>query len=398
MNIVIVANFPSILDGGVKGRFINLAMILHERGHEVEVIVSDFSHSVKRFRDQLSNPYPFKLTYIHEIGYPKNICLKRLLSHYLWGVNVKKYISTLSCKPDLVYAALPTFTAGRLVGRWCNKAGIKYIIDVQDLWPEAFKVAFNNIIINQMFRPMDWVANSAYKSADFIIGVSNTYRDRALVVNKKNKTGITVYLGSDGAKFDKAKIEYNVEKPISELWVAYVGTMGYSYDLECAIDAIKCANTQNDLPCTVKLVAMGDGPLFNRFSSYAQEQGIPNLFTGALAYDKMVGLLCSCDIVINCLRKGAAQSITNKVGDYALCGKPVVNTQENQEYRDLVSWYNCGINCECGNSYDVADAIILLATDSKLRQEMGKNARLLGIERFDRRTSYLEIIKTIEAL
>lgn len=43
-------------------------------------------------------------------------------------------------------------------------------------------------------------------------------------------------------------------------------------------------------------------------------------FTGRLSYEKMVGLLCSCDIVVNPINKGAAQSITNKVGDYALSG------------------------------------------------------------------------------
>ena len=43
----------------------------------------------------------------------------------------------------------------------------------------------------------------------------------------------------------------------------------------------------------------------------------------------MVGMLGVCDIAVNSISKGAAQSIINKHGDYAAAGLPVVNTQES---------------------------------------------------------------------
>lgn len=134
MNIVFLANFPNKLDGGLMGRFINLSMLLHERGHEVEVIVSDFEHSSKKHREVMDNKYPFKLTYLHEPGYPGNVSPQRLWSHYVWGINVEKYIKKLEKKPDVIYSSLPTFSAARLVGKWCNKNGVKFVVDVQDLW------------------------------------------------------------------------------------------------------------------------------------------------------------------------------------------------------------------------------------------------------------------------
>ena len=109
----------------------------------------------------------------------------------------------------------------------------------------------------------------------------------------------------------------------------------------------------------------------------------------------MVGRLCSCDVVVNPIVKGAAQSITNKVGDYALSGLPVINTQECEEYRNLIEQYNCGINCEVGNSEQVANAIVRLVSDEKMRNEFAKNSRRLGLERFDRRESYKQIIDFI---
>ena len=112
----------------------------------------------------------------------------------------------------------------------------------------------------------------------------------------------------------------------------------------------------------------------------------------------MVGKMCSCDVVMNCINPGAAQSITNKVGDYALSGLPVINTQENLEYRKLVEECQCGINCECGNAEQVADAIEKLALDSALRAKMGDNAARLGREKFDRRYTYPQIVDALEQL
>ena len=68
-------------------------------------------------------------------------------------------------------------------------------------------------------------------------------------------------------------------------------------------------------------------------------------FLGRLKYNEMCGILKKCDITVNPISHGAAQSIINKHADYATSGLPVINTQENQEYRDLVDKYQMGFNC-----------------------------------------------------
>ena len=123
MKIIILANFPSTLDGTPKGRFTNLAMLLHNRGHEVELITSDFEHGKKHHRTATENKYPFKLTFLHESGYSGNISPKRIISHMVWGHNVGKYLRSLTEKPDVIYSALPTFTAARYAVDYCNWGG-----------------------------------------------------------------------------------------------------------------------------------------------------------------------------------------------------------------------------------------------------------------------------------
>jgi DNA repair photolyase len=115
-------------------------------------------------------------------------------------------------------------------------------------------------------------------------------------------------------------------------------------------------------------------------------------------YQEMAGMVSDCDIVVNPIVKGSVASIINKVGDYALSGVPVINTQESEEYRKLVETYHCGINCRCGNSDDVADAIERLLSNPALRKSMSEGQKRLGKEKFDRRYTYSEIVNGVERL
>ena len=96
----------------------------------------------------------------------------------------------------------------------------------------------------------------------------------------------------------------------------------------------------------IRLLAIGSGPLEEKFKQKAAELGILCTFTGKLPYGQMCAQLNQCDIAVNPITKGAMQSIINKHADYAIAGLPVVNTQECEEYRSLLTKYGCGINCE----------------------------------------------------
>ena len=149
---------------------------------------------------------------------------------------------------------------------------------------------------------------------------------------------------------------------------------------------------------TVRFVVIGDGPFRPRFERCAKDKQINCICLGGKPYAEMASLLSSCDMCVNPIVKGSAASIINKVGDYALSGLPVINTQESPEYRALIEEYQCGINCECSNAEQVAQAIKKLASDKDLRKNMGENSHRLAAEKFDRRNTYYRIIEAIEKL
>ena len=393
MDIVIIAHFITEFVKDGTSRFVYLAEQLGQ-SHNVEIITSKFDHITKKQRTTQEYDLRTKITLLDEPTYKKNVCLQRFVSHKSFGKQVKKYLASRQ-KPDVIYCAVPSLDCAYYAAQYAQKHNIKFIIDVQDLWPEAFKMVFKLPVVSDLlFYPMMKKADYIYSCADKIVGVSKTYCERAKKVNKKGAECIPVFLGTKLDLFDKYVQENKIERNDDKFILGYCGTLGHSYDIKCVLDAmIHLRNNGHD---NISLWVMGDGPLKNDFEKYASDNQLDVVFYGRVPYPKMCGLLASCDVCVNPITKGAAQSIINKHGDYAASGLPVISTQETSEYRELISDNNCGINCECSNHQEVADAIALLIDYAEDRLIMGKNAKEMAEALFNRNNSYLSIFKLFE--
>ncbi len=398
-DILVIAHF-SFNPGAekkVNSRFYSIVSMLPKNQYKVELVTSSFDHTSKRqknYSKQEIDSFEFKYTSIYEPGYSKNVCIRRFYSHYVMGVNLNKYLKNREM-PDIIYCSIPSNSVASVAAAYAKRNKIRFIIDVQDLWPEAFKMVFNiPILSNIIFAPMIMKANIAYKQADAVIAVSDTYKNRALKVNNKCKLGYTVFLGTSLKKFDYAVEDKKRKRNDSEVWLAYCGTLGHSYDLRCVMDALSILKKRGYN--RIRFVVMGDGPLRIMFEKYSNRKQIKVDFLGLLDYSEMCAVLSACDIAINPIIHRAAQSIINKHGDYAAAGIPVINTQENEEYRRLIEQYNMGFNCENGNAGEIADRIEELINSEKLRISMGKNARLCAEEKFDRDVTYQAIVDVID--
>ena len=394
MDIVIIANFCGDFSEDDNGRFAYLCKELSKK-HNVEVITSDFYHALKKHRNSLNIETPYKVTFLHESGYSSNISLTRFYSHFVWGCNIRKYLQKRK-KPDVIYSAFPSLTGPFFAAKYCKKNKIKYIVDIQDLWPEAFKIILNVPLLNDIvFYPLTRKENYIYTSADKIVAVSNTYANRALKVNKKCADTKAVFIGTDLGIFDKgASREPFYPKNENEILIGYCGSLAASYDIPNFLYAIKQLSEKGIK--NVKAIIMGDGTHRQRFEAIAESNNINAVFTGALPYNKMCAQLKNCDIVVNPIKKNSVASIINKHGDYAASGLAVVNSQESFEYRNLIDEYQMGINCKNEDFADMADAFEKLIVNPELRIQMGKNARRCAEEKFDRRLTYKEIIDLFE--
>lgn len=392
-DILLVTNYWHFECEKASSRYFTLANMIAESGNNLEVITSTFYHATKsqrQFDNEFLNSFPYRITLIHESGYSKNVSIKRILSHKEFANNVLNYIKNRK-RPDVIYCVVPSLDVAYLVTKYANENGIKVIVDIQDLWPEAFKMVINIPVISDvLFYPMTLKANKIYEAADEIVAVSQTYVNRAIKVNKKCKKGHSVFLGMELSKFDSYTSESTKLKPSNEIWIAYIGTLGYSYDLTSVIDALKILKDKGIK--NIKFIVMGDGPRRHTFEEHARNLNVNAEFTGKLDYKKMVSILTSCDIAVNPIIKNSAASIINKHADYVAAGLPIINTQESNEFRALLDENNAGLNCENGNSTDIANKLAILIADESLREIMGKKSRKLAENKFNRLQTYKKII------
>lgn len=398
MDIIIVSQYMRNIEDfeGNNSRFVYIAKLLaKDSNNEVEIITSDFHHATKTHFSSIGELKGIKVTTLHEKGYPKNICLKRFGSHKELAKNVYKYLSNRK-KPDVIYCAVPSLDVGEKVAKYCEKNNVKFIIDIQDLWPEAFQMVFNVPILRKLiFYPMKKQADYIYKTGDKVVAVSETYKNRALQVNDKDYEGLVVYLGTDlyelETKLKNQEISYKKED--GEIWIGYLGTIGSSYDIKTALEAFQLIQEIYD---NVKFVLLGDGPLFEKYKKMSYDLNLNSDFLGRKEYIEAMKILEQCDIALNPLVKGSTGSIINKVGDYAALGLPVINSLQNKEYKILLNDYEAGINIKCEDSIEMRDKIIELIDNKVTRKMMGRNNKRLAEERFNRGHTYNKIINLIE--
>lgn len=390
--VLLITNYFHFAQEKSSNRYRQLAEMMAKSGaFDLEVITSMFYQRTKKMRKnlaELTRGLPYKVTFIEEPGYKKNISFSRLRTSQIFAKNVMLYIKK-HVKPDLIYQVIPTLDVAYNVACYAKKNNIPLVIDIQDLWPEAFKMAFNMPILSDIvFYPFLKKANSIYSKADAICAVSDTYVKRALSVNTKVKKGHSVFIGIDLSTFDKFANRKG-KKEGQRLKLAYCGSLEKSYDIKLVIDALKYVK---DPPL---FVVMGEGTLKDEFILYAKSKQVEVEFLGFLDYATMCEKLCECDITINPIIGDSVASIINKHGDYAASGLPVINTQNSVEYRNLIDQYQMGFNCKSGDICDVAEKISILVDNLKLREEMGKNARRCAEEKFDRNKTYKELVDTV---
>ena len=396
LDILMVVHTMGTMDPSDNDRFSYIANMLISRGAKVEMVTSDFEHHKKRYRNcsEIKGKYSFDITFLHEKKYKKNVSLARILGHISFGEKLKKYLSKRK-KPDVIYCAMPPTFSADIVAKYAKKNGIRFIVDVQDLWPESFTIALGNSVVSRIIMlPLKRIVNDAYKKSDVVIAVSDTYVKRALL-NMNSKPYYSIYLGTDGNSVERALMEESETiKSEDEFAIGYIGNIGASYDFLHVFEALSLLKKKGYN--NIKFHIFGDGNYRNQVEEYIKKYFSNVYIYGYLPYIEMIKLCRQCDMVLNPIIAGTASSVINKVGDYAAMGIAVVNTQDNMEYRELVEKYNAGFNSVPENSESIAECIEKLYLDKKLCSEMGTNNRKMFNDLFDRSKTYKIIVDCIE--
>jgi len=382
-----------------KSRFSDLLDAFVKEGYQVEVVTSSFYHMGKTQRSIKDPKYQslgYKVHFISEPGYKKNVSLARVRSMNRFNAGVKHYLKNHE-PVDVVYVPVPSIKLASIAEKWCHVTKAKCVIDVEDLWPESFQMIIKpKFLCKALTWPLMLQANKAYRKADAVVAVSQTYMDRVKRVRKDSFPNAVAPIGAD-IDFVRSIIGKNIAtKPSGEFWVSYIGTFGKSYDLKMVIDGVSGLYQSGHSNIVLKL--MGTGPELEAIKQYAQSRPGRFDFLGLVSYDAMCQVLGASDVGVNPIVKGSVASLINKVADYAACGLPVINSQECTEYIAMLSKGPCGITVRCGDRGDFKKALLSCLENPNLVRQMSTNTRELLAPLFSRRLSEKRIMQMVEQL
>ena len=162
--------------------------------YEITYWTSNFFHQKKtKFKAKdykINKNLIFKA--INTLGYKKNVSLKRLVDQIFFAFKIKKELSKVHNKPNLILVSMPTPELAFVVSRYANRNKIPVAVDVRDMWPEVMIYSKRNFImkffLKIIFYYMKILNFFTLKKSVSIISITNEFLEWSQKQTSKKRT------------------------------------------------------------------------------------------------------------------------------------------------------------------------------------------------------------------
>lgn len=337
VSVLIVSAFdPLEGEGRELIRYPVLARALVDQGAKVTYISSSFEHFSKTYRTADFLDLPYQVQLISTPAYSRNIGFRRLWNHYIFGKNLVKFLSTSDTSYDVIISAFPPIFANALLSKWANKKKIPFLIDVQDLWPEAFAAKLPAFLGKSIFYSLLRQREKALNQADSIISVSQDYIEKLKIEPARSAVFPL------GANFENPSFPQKQTDEIALILLAGSDSLPFLPTLIRQIEAF---------PQHVKLMLVGRSGAFLSIKSTDRI---------SVFYDvdekQKDELLKQADVGLVLNDPGLVSRMPNKVFSYLSYGLSIISNLEGGELENLLKEENWGFTCSSDLS-DFSDAL-----------------------------------------
>ena len=389
MHILYFHQHFSTPQGSAGTRSYEMARRLVHHGHKVTMVCGSYgggktgltSHFVKGRREgevEGIRIIEFNLAYSNNYGLVKRSGL--FLKFALKSVGL-----ALTEKYDVVFATTTPLTAGipGIFARWLR--GKPFVFEVRDLWPELPKQmgVIKNPIILAMLSFLEW---ASYRSAHRCVGLSPGIVDGIKQRGVKEEKISLVPNGCDLNLFGKESSPWRPDGVNPDSFMAvFTGTHGMANGLDAVLDAAKELKARGNK--RIEIVLVGQGKLKPKLQVRANAEQLDNvIFHEPVNKNHLSGLMESADIGLQVLANIPAfyyGTSPNKFFDYIASGLPVLNNYPGW-LAGMIEDNHCGFSVPPENAIAFADALENASNNKSQLIDMGKNARVLAENEFDR--------------
>jgi len=371
-------------------RTIKLAHYLTKIGYDVTIFASSVMHNMNIDLIEDDSKYiersygDIKFVHIKTRRYNSN-GLSRFIGLFEFPIKVH-FLRKKFNRPDFfIQSASVPF--GNLLYYTAKNLRAKYIVEVQDLWPQTFvdlgMIGKHNPILSIAYLAEKWLYKKADKVVFSIEGGKNYIIDRKWDKDNGGPIDLNkVFYINNGVdlndfqnymatyKLEDSDLENNLIKKI-----IYIGSIRLANNLKALINAAEILKDHTE----IKFLIYGDGDDRLPLENYCKDKKLDNVIFKQKWIDPYYVPYVLSRSAVNILnyksgtfgKYGGSQS---KMFQYIASGKPICSNL-NMMYCPI-NKYNLGIAKEFRSSKEFADAILYLSNmDSASREEMSIRAK-----------------------
>ena len=381
----ILNHFAKAPDMAGGTRHYSLARDLVERGYDVTIFATPFTHTLYRDRDihliegerwKVQIVDGVRFVWLRTFPYQGNTWRRVVnMFSYMWA----SYRTGRACQRLIPEIPTPEVIIGSSVHLLAVLSAYylakyfhsHFIMEVRDVWPQALidvgKLPERSVVTWAMRK----LEHFLYKRAERIIVLLPGAVDYIANLDIPRERIVYVPNGVDLALFSQSLPRGDH----SGFRIMYLGSHGVVNGLDTLLDAIKLIQDQGYSDIYFELV--GDGGSKPQLIASSRELGLHNIqFFNPIPKTQVHQALNRADVLVsihaNALRFGVS---ANKLFDYMASAKPIIFSGDAPN--DIVRDARCGLSVPRGDSRELAHAIIRLAQISREeRQCMGQRGRV----------------------
>lgn len=159
-----------------------------------------------------------------------------------------------------------------------------------------------------------------------------------------------------------------------DLLVMHAGNMGEKQGLDLVLDAAERLKEHEE----IRFVMVGAGTARERLERLSRELDLHNVrFFPVQPLERLPLMLAAADVHLVVQRREAADLVMpSRLTNILSAGRPSIATADTDTaLYEVVDGHNCGIVTTPGSAEELAESILALAEDAKLREHLGRNAR-----------------------
>jgi glycosyltransferase involved in cell wall biosynthesis len=394
MRILFFLHYPNPFPGAAWRRIEFFANKFAKKGHIVSVAGSFSPKSLKmagfRTHDRtlLVNMIPM-------------IMIPNIVSSMLTVVSsfVISLFLIACLRPDVAIISVPNGDAGLGSYRAAKLSKRKIVFDYRDEWEDHLLSQPRSRLYKRYYESLKVKMSECYQNSNLVITVTESIRNSLSTRGVKDIKVVTN--GADTSLFKprtKSVIRHTIGVDDNDFAIIYSGTLGVYYRIDLLVRALSQLDFKD-----VKLLVLGEGPALEDIKKLSKEAGVDGIVRvlGTKDKEELAEIISACDLGVvpfdnNILWKNALPA---KFFEYLSCGVPVLATvYRDSLIADLIGKHQIGFTTEPEDVDALQTRLAKIYQERELLTEMGKKARALIEDRFDREKIADEFLQMLISL